>query len=628
MSIDKFTRMARTLPDFYKAETNTMIRGLLKAWGVGDDQIELQIQAAKEAIFINTAEARFLDHLSNNLGVSRSPQLGIGDNDFRKLIPVLSFQPKQVRSTIINLLDVFWGPSFSRANLNAGNVEPYNFGPTSLLTGTVSFSNNQRTVVGVGTFFTLELQPGDYVKPTAVSGYQYAKVSQIIDDNTLELSLPWAGSFSLGVQVNKGITRELSYEVDNLVQKTIRLIPSAFDNLTAVTVSELTNFINNNSEHNRYLTASSFLDPILGSKLNLRTNTTGIQGALQILGGDGNAPSRLNFDLEKHAEVKVGVFEINPNEIVVQIPSSVPVLRRTLKGALHPKKTKTTIQSLVEPYNFSANPTSTLTLTVDSTPYTVTFTNASDFADPTKVTAQEVSDVINNQLLFLEAITGVDAFPKQVTLQTTDGSSMFQITSGTANVLLAFPTVLQQDPDLILSTFPSAYVFSPTTQSFTATGTSTTLTAPIVAGSISSTLTVANASSFPNLPGQFVLDFGRANQEGPIGYNSRPNNSTLLIDASRIFQFDHAIGRTINFVSPKPTIPRLTGDDYAVYIVGTEEARSAAQDLIKNLLASGVVIRFIIDFPEVQFSCVCQSCEPSNDPELRGSRTALPPLVF
>lgn len=626
---DKFTRMSRTLPSFYKAETNVMIRGLLKSWGIEDDQIVTQIANAKKSIFVATAEGRYLDFLGSNVGVPRTPELSIDDDDYRKLIPVMSFKPKQVRQTIIDLLDVFWGPTFTRANINSGNIEPFNFGPASLLTGTVNFIKDKNVVRGTGTLFLTEVAPGDYIKPSAATGTQYAKVSKVISDTALELSMVWSSPISLNTAVAKGVTRELKYIVDERTTKVLRFIPNAFADLTAVTVDELATFINNHPEHRDLINAESFLDPILGVQLNIRTTTPGIQGSIQILGGDANDPSRLNFSLEMAREIRAGVFEINPNEIVVLIPSSVPILRRTLKGAVHPKETKTAIFSLAEPYDFTTlGPTSTLNITIDGTPYVVNFTNATDFEDPSKATSEEVADVINAQLTFLHADTGFDPAPRKIRLRTTEGSSEYQVTGGTANAILGFSTALQQDPDLLITGYPSSYVFNPLGQSYTVTQIASELSAQVVEGTLSATLSLADASSFPNTPGKFLINFGKSNQEGPIDYNSRPNNNTLLIDASHIFQFTHPVGSPVNFVADQPTIPRVTGIDYPVYIVGTEEAREATQLLIKKLLAAGVVVRFIVSFPEVLFECLCRDCGASTSPDYRGELTGSGPLVF
>lgn len=630
MAKDSFTRMARSLPSYYKAEVNTMIRGLLKSWGVSDDEISIQLDNTKEQLFVKTAQGQNLDKLGNNVGVNRAPELGIDDADFQELIPVLSFYPKQVRKTIIALLDVFWGPGFTRPNISSGNVAPFNFGPQTPLTGTLTFTKDNNTVKGIGTSFTTEVQAGDYIKPVTMSGTVYQKVSAVIDNDTLELSLPWSQNTVVGTTVEKAPVRSLSYKVDDRIEKSIRFIPNAFEDITAVTTAELISFINTNVEHSPLITASEFLDPVIGSKLNLRTNTPGLQGSIQITGGDANDPTRLNFSGEVVSDTRCKVLEVNPNEVVVQIPSSVPVLRRTLKGSAHPRQTKTQLASNIETFDFSGlGASSTLTLEIDGNPFVVTFTHATDFNDVNYVTAEEVSEVINDQLLFLEAKTSnIESNEKAVVLQTTEGSLSYQITGGTANAVLGFDTSLQEDPDAITANFPSAYIYDPTGQLFTVTQINSELLVPIVAGTVSSTINLVNAGNFPNVPGRFILDFGRNNQEGPVLYTSRPNNSTLLIDASYQFQKDHDAGRKVNLIVPSPALPRVTGDDYPVYITGTEEARVAAQDLVRKLLAAGVVIRFIVDFPEFLFECICRGCGPSDSPDYRGELTASGPLQF
>ena len=621
--------MVRSLPSFYKAEVNTMIRGLLQAWSLGDDEVEVQIRETKDQLFVEQADGPFLDLLGNNVGVPRASELGIDDDDFRKLIPVMSFFPKQVRKTIVALLDVFWGPGFTRPNINSGNIETFDFGPEINLTGTITFRDGAKTLIGIGTLFTTELQPGDYIRAVLADGTTYVKVSSIVDDFTLELSTEWNGGFALNSGVVKGVIRELTYIVDGGEERRLRIRPNAFSDLTAITVQELVNSINKDVEHNDYLTASVFLDPLAGNKLNLRTNTAGLQGSIQITGGDANDPTRLDFDLAEQRETKANVYEVNPNEIVVRIPSSVPVLRRRLQGSLHTKDTKTIILSEYEVFDFSGlGASSTLEVDIDGSPFTVTFTHASDFADSTQVTAEEVALVINDQLTFLEAFAEDANSRKPVGLRTTEGSAEYQVTGGTANAVLNFDTTLQTDPDLIVTDYPSAYLFDPTGQLFTVTGKSSELSQKVETGTITSTLSLIDASNFQNQPGNFLLNFGRGNQEGPIKYNSRPNNSTLLIDASYGFQNEHLIGSKINFISNSPTIPRVTGDDYPVFVVGTEAARAAAEDLIRKLLAAGVVVRFLIDFPEFLFECTCRGCLPENDPDLKGSLTDGDPLTF
>src|SRR5687768_12782735 len=107
--MNKFKRLTSTLPAYYRAEVQTYLGGLLHAWGISDDQVTAQIVEAKKQLFIQTAEGRYLDRDASNYGVERSAELGIADPDFRKLTPILSTFPKQVRGTLVSLFDVFWG---------------------------------------------------------------------------------------------------------------------------------------------------------------------------------------------------------------------------------------------------------------------------------------------------------------------------------------------------------------------------------------------------------------------------------------------------------------------------------------------------------------------------------------
>jgi len=627
---EKFKRLTKSLPSLYKPELNTMIRGLLQAWAVGDSDVEFNIAAAKDQLFTETAGGKYLNRLGSDAGVDRSANLGIDDDTYRELVPVMSFHPKQVRKTIISLLDVFWGAGFTRANIDSGNVETYNFGAETVIGGTVIFRADMTTVKGLGTNFLTELSAGDYIRPNGLDGYHYVKVSKIIDDETLELSTKWEFDPAVNVNIVKGLVRTLDYTVDQRISKTIRFIPSAFADLSQVTNAEIINFINNNPEHSTYITASVKIDPISGDRLNIRTNTPGLQGAIQITGGDANYVTRLNFDSALQTETKASVYEINPNEIVVKIPSSVPVLRRYLAGSAHPRETKARIFSNEEIFNFAGlGANSTLDIIIDGTLYVVNFNHATDFINPSKATAYEVAQVIDSQLTFLRAEASCDESIRKIVLYTTEGSSEYQVTGGTANSILGFGTSLQTDRDIIETDFPSAYIFDPVGQLYTVTGVKSELTSDINIGSVLSYISVGDASSFPNAPGKLLFDFGRSAEEGPISYTSRPNNSTLLIDASHVFEKEHLAGSVVNYIVNQPSLPRVTGDDYPVYITGTSEARQAAQDLIKKLLAAGVVVRFIIEFPEFLFECIIASADPSiYDPDYQGSLTSSDPLTF
>lgn len=62
------------------------------------------------------------------------------------------------------------------------------------LTGTLTFTNGSTTVTGNGTAFTTELKQLQYLKKTADSETNFAQISSITNDTTLELATPYAGT--------------------------------------------------------------------------------------------------------------------------------------------------------------------------------------------------------------------------------------------------------------------------------------------------------------------------------------------------------------------------------------------------------------------------------------------------
>jgi len=105
----KYANYVRFIPSFYKPDRNTYVRALLLAWAEQDDLIVTGIQQAKEQIFVESAELRYLNALGANVGVFRPLSFNMSDSTFRQLIPVLSYHPKQIRPTIQAVLDIFFG---------------------------------------------------------------------------------------------------------------------------------------------------------------------------------------------------------------------------------------------------------------------------------------------------------------------------------------------------------------------------------------------------------------------------------------------------------------------------------------------------------------------------------------
>lgn len=361
----KLDNMVRFMPDVLEPNNNPNTRGLLSAWATEDDEVVAQIQAAKDQIYPITAEGKFLDLLGSNVGVFRNPDFKLVDSVFRQLIPALSFNPKQTRETIVEVLDIFFG---------------------------------------VG--------------------------------NTL-------------------------------------------------------------------------------------------------------------------------VFEVNPSEIVIQIPSTIPG-QRNLAGAFH------------------LNSYSGTVTTIDNVFKTITV----DFDDSTQsIQVDELSNALFGQILENKTIISNTAGTTGVVLQFSAGDDL-SVFSGTGDFIAA---VLD---------YQGSYMHDPTS-AFTLRSLRGKLNQTITAGQSFLFLQMVDSSQIPNETGKFILNYGTDTQEGPIDYFSRPNNSSIFIDSSFVFASNHVANEPINVAAVPTVAPNIDGTDYSIYLSDVVSSITLAQQIIRSIVAAGVVVRFI-----------------------------------
>ena len=254
---------------------------------------------------------------------------------------------------------------------------------------------------------------------------------------------------------------------------------------------------------------------------------------------------------------RVSVSEINPNQIKISIPSSVPSLRRALSGSHHF-------------HNYSGE-----IVSVDNSFKEMTVDLDGDSKDMK-------SDELENALIG-------QGNNVAVALGNTQGTSSLTIQFSAAEDLSGF--VVGQKWMAAVPNYQGGFIPDPT-RAFSLTKNRGILGQAISTGDQISTLTMQEASGIPDEQGFIAFNFGSPTQEILIKYFGRPNNSTLLIDPSYVFTEDHAIGESINVVKTPYLKPRSKGQDYSVYIVGVEAARELAQKIVESIAAAGVVIEW------------------------------------
>lgn len=113
-----------------------------------------------------------------------------------------------------------------------------------------------------------------------------------------------------------------------------------------------------------------------------------------------------------------------------------------------------------------------------------------------------------------------------------------------------------------------------------------------------SILFIENSSDFPDEEGRLIIGYGTSHQEGPVPYISKPSEKTLRINPSYKFQKNHPIGTDISLIAQNsPANPAKDGTDYPFYLTDSIAGRVYAENLIKEVVATGIVLVIYILYP-------------------------------
>ncbi len=271
----KLDRLIRSFPKVFKGGQNPVLTALLEAIATADSEVTTQIDNAKAQLFVATASGKYLKKLASSRGVEYPSEIGLSDDLFRELIPNLSFKAKQLKKSLYDTSDVFWGPLFSRTNTQTLNFAPFN------------------------------ISSGD----------------------------------KLSIQIDDGVVQEIKVLEDDIVEP------------GEATAAEVVTILSRIAG----ATVISRIDALTGNEsVNIRTNTPGPVGSIKIIASTSIGSSKLDFPVGKTElrlqTQRVSIYNINPNELIIEIPATLPALARHLKGSHH-FHADSTIEEPVAPEN-------------------------------------------------------------------------------------------------------------------------------------------------------------------------------------------------------------------------------------------------------------------------------------
>ena len=350
---------------------NPVLNAVLRGFAQGDLDVSTALEATKASLFVKTAEAQQLDVIASSLGVSRPGSLGLSDSAFQNLVPPLSLGAKQVRSAFYNAMDAFYGPEFSRANLITLNTD------TSLFD--LRLADSLSFTVDGGEVQTITIRTTSGIANVG-AGTTPGQATALELNNLLKDNLTGVTSEILVDPITKietvrvltttpGLRGSLQFSVTrtaltfNITGGSVVAAPTG--GLTNLQLNIQGDFTNRgilpgdtaNFDLGGSLgTTSRIVDSVatmtntpMGSMLpntvfTFTTDVTALDPSLIIaelttITGDRPVPTPILFSLEKAELLKqaqrTAVYEITPNNVIIELPAVLPSLQRGLKGALH-----------------------------------------------------------------------------------------------------------------------------------------------------------------------------------------------------------------------------------------------------------------------------------------------------
>jgi hypothetical protein len=346
----KTDKLHDLLPKHLNTKTNVNWAGLLSAIGESDDGTSDLIEQVRKQFFIKTASRPYIDRLAANHKISRPGFIGMDDTSFRDYVPVLSYQPKQVKLIIDKLLDIFFFKESTTAFVTSQLSAPFAMEDGWELEYKVDELNSERIVFTEEEFTDITASGAAEVVASInrQAKYSYATVysDSVTKEEFIRLFTKTTGS--------KGSIRIQGGRSNAVIQFNGFIDSAGAGDNTEWTVTKIGD-----------KTAFQYTGGVSPGLDNVRVgdiviiNLTGNVGSFEIKTIDisdnkftfvnlfGTAGVQTQTDSNQVKFIRPNkytaytnprramVWETSPGEITVEMPTSPPVVKRSLKGSFH-----------------------------------------------------------------------------------------------------------------------------------------------------------------------------------------------------------------------------------------------------------------------------------------------------
>ena len=350
---DKTQRLHDLMPKIFRTKTNPNWNAVISALGESDQGLTDLLEDVREQMFVETASRPWIDRLGANVKVSRPRFVGMSDDSFRRYIPTLSYQPKQVKKILDDLLDVFFFRETTTAFTQTIGVEPYFLVDKWELTYLVDGQHLENIKFETDEFTDIQNASAEeianIINRQAKNSFAVVYDDRIAKQIRVRLFSNTIGSKGsiqvLGGRANIALQFSGFYENAGATPSTQWLVTKIGDTVNYQQVGGSS--INLNQISAGDVVISSLPDnqgSFVIEEVDLANNTFKFTN---LFGTPGSYDQALLFTWQTVKFIRPDkmviyanssravVWETSPGEVIVEMPATPPVVKRSLKGSGH-----------------------------------------------------------------------------------------------------------------------------------------------------------------------------------------------------------------------------------------------------------------------------------------------------
>jgi hypothetical protein len=410
-NITKIDQIHNQMPAHYNTRTNKNWNALITAIGQSDQNLANLIVAVKDQFFVKTASAPYLDNLAANDGVSRPAGTGMNDTTFKKFIPIMAYQPKQVKHIIDQLLNIFFAKESTTAYIESGQAQPFVLQDGWELEYTVDGIYDELIYFHTTDFTNISAALAEEIAAAINRQALYSSAESYYDN----ISKSYYVKIFTNTIGSKGSITMVGGRVDIALQFNGFITTAGNGANTEWTVTKIGNkvtfqYVGGTSPGINQLQVGNVIISLLPGNvgyfpitdIDLSNNSFTF---INLFGTPGtytqsDSTQTKFFAANKYVaftqDVRATTWEVTPGEVIVEIPATPPIVRRSLIGGAHINGSESTV-------------------TATNSETSLTVVNAAQFPMSGTFWLQEVEEIITNYVT-----------PTQNTISTNTFNTSFQ----------------------------------------------------------------------------------------------------------------------------------------------------------------------------------------------------------